>query len=235
MIMRMRGLFTAITFGLATLVPAAANAADAADEPALSVAYNAAIVSDYRFRGLSLTNRKPAIQGGVDITHRSGLFVGTWLSTIASYGGSNVEADVYGGYGGTAAGFSYSAGVFGYLYPGGRGVNYVELQSTIGRTIGPVTTTLTAAYIPSQKNSDDNLYLSVDGNLAIGETPFSVQASVGRENGAYDEKWDWSAGLTYKLDALDISASYVDSNYSGALEAGRNGRAGVVVSVKATF
>jgi uncharacterized protein (TIGR02001 family) len=219
---------------LAALIPAAAYA-QPSEGPALSVEYNAAIVSDYRFRGISYTNRNPAVQGGVDITHSSGLFVGAWLSNIAAYGGADIEVDIYGGYGGSLAGFDYTAGVYGYLYPDGRGVNYVELQSTIARTIGPVTTTLTAAYIPDQKNSDENLYLSLGGDLAIGETPFSLQAGIGRENGAYDEKWDWSAGLTCKLDALELSAAYVDSNYGSATEEGRNGRAAVVVSVKAIF
>jgi uncharacterized protein (TIGR02001 family) len=219
---------------LAALIPAAAYA-QPSEGPALSVEYNAAIVSDYRFRGISYTNRNPAVQGGVDITHSSGLFVGAWLSNIADYGGADIEVDIYGGYGGSLAGFDYTAGVYGYLYPDGRGVNYVELQSTIARTIGPVTTTLTAAYIPDQKNSDENLYLSLGGDLAIGETPFSLQAGIGRETGAYDEKWDWSAGLTCKLDALELSAAYVDSNYGSATEEGRNGRAAVVVSVKAIF
>jgi len=112
-------------------------------------------------------------------------------------------------------------------------VNYVELQSTIARTIGPVTTTLTAAWTPDQGNAVDDLYLGLGTSLPIG--PFTASASVGRENGGYDHKYDWSAGLSYTLDALEISATYVDSNYKGALEAGRNGRAGVVVSVKAVF
>ncbi len=235
MIGSMRGQLTAMMIMLAALVPAAAHAQDDTPPPALSIDYNAAIVSDYRFRGISFTNRKPAVQGGFDITHSSGFFVGTWFSNIANYGGSVIEADIYGGYGGSLAGFDYTASVLGYVYPDGRGVNYVELQSTIARTIGPVTATFTAAYVPDQKNADDNIYLGLGGDLAIGETPFSLQASVGRENGAYDEKWDWSAGLTWKLDALALSVAYVDSNYGGASEEGRNGRATAVVSATVTF
>ncbi len=235
MIAGMRGRIAAMMTALAALAPAAAYAGEDAEKPALSIEYNAAIVSDYRFRGISYTNRDPAIQAGFDVTHRSGLFFGTWFSSISDYGGSEVEADIYGGYGGSVAGFEYTAGVYGYLYPGGKGVNYVELQSTVARTFGPVTTTLTAAYIPSQKNSEDNLYLSADALVAIVGTPLSATASFGRENGAYDHKYDWSAGLIYKLDAFDISATYVDSNYGSALEEGHNGRAGVVLSVKAVF
>lgn len=235
MITAMRGTIPTILILLAALAPGMAHAQDVPSESGLSVEANAAIVSDYRFRGLSLSDRKPAIQGGIDVTHGSGLFAGVWLSNISNYGGSVIEADVYAGYGRSLAGFDVSGGVYGYLYPDGRGVNYVEVQSAVARTIGPVTTTFTAAYIPSQKNAEENIYLSVDGELAIVGTPLSATVSIGRENGAYDEKWDWSAGLTYKLDAFDISATYVDSNYGSALEEGRNGRAGVVLSVKAIF
>ena len=232
----MRGIIIQLLAVGAALFPAAAHAEDAAAEkPAVSVAYNAAVVSDYRFRGLSLSNRDPVAQAGIDVAFRNGIYLGTWASGIANYGGSNVEVDLYGGYGGSLAGFDFTAGALGYVYPDGKGVNYVELQSTIGRAIGPVTTTATVAWTPNQGNAVENLYLSLGGKLAIGKTPLSASASFGRENGGFDHKYDWSAGLSYKLDALDISATYVDSNYKGALEAGHNGRAGVVVSVKATF
>lgn len=236
MIAAMRGAIFHSLAAIAALVPVAARAEEEAPAPAVSVAFNTAIVSDYRFRGLSLSNRDPAVQAGVDASFASGLFVGAWVSSIADYGGSNAEIDIYGGYGGSVAGLDYTVGVLGYFYPGGRDVNYVELQSTVAKTIGPVTTTLTLAYIPDQWNTTrDNFYASLGADVAIGQTPLTASLSVGRENGGYDEKWDWSAGLTYKLDVLEISAAYVDSNYGGPLEAGHNGGAGVVFSVKATF
>jgi len=126
--------------------------------------------------------------------------------------------------------------VLGYVYPGGRAVDYVELQSTVAKTVGPVTTTLTLAYTPDQWNTTrDNLYLGLGADVAIGQTPLTASFGIGRENGAYDEKWDWSAGLSWKLDVLEISGSYVDSNYGDPLEAGRNGGAAFVLSVKASF
>jgi len=216
------------------LCPMAVQAEEAT--PPLSVAFNAAIVSDYHFRGISLSNRHPAIQGGVDLSVRSGFFLGTWASSIADYGGSDIELDLYGGYGGSLAGIDYTASVLGYVYPGGRAVDYVELQSTVAKTVGPVTTTLTLAYTPDQWNTTrDNLYLGLGADVAIGQTPLTASFGIGRENGAYDEKWDWSAGLSWKLDVLEISGSYVDSNYGDPLEAGRNGGAAFVLSVKASF
>lgn len=232
----MRGHLVTIVAALAAFLPAAAQAEDGAEAPPVEISYNLAVVSDYRFRGLSLTNRDPAVQGGIDASFGSGFFVGSWASNIADYGGAKVEIDLYGGYAGSAGGFDYTATVLGYFYPGGDRVNYVELQSTVARTFGPVTTTLTLAYTPDQWNTTrDNFYAGLGADVAIIGTPLTASFAAGRENGGYDEKWDWSAGLTYKLDALEISGSYVDSNYGGALEAGHNGGAGFVASVKATF
>lgn len=235
MITAMRGPIISIIASASALVPAAAHARAEEPSPAIEASYNLAIVSDYRFRGISLSNREPAVQGGVDLAFRSGFFLGLWASTIAEYGGSNVEVDIYGGYGGSLAGLDYTLGAYGYLYPGGNGVDYVELQGTVGKTVGPLSTTLTVAYVPDQGNAVDNLYVGVGADLAIGGTPLALSAGIGRENGGFDEKWDWSAGLSYKLDAMEISASYVDSDYKGALEAGRNGGAGVVLSAKVAF
>lgn len=232
----MRGRMIWKIAAVAAMIPSAALAQGEAGTPAVSVAYNIGVVSDYRFRGISYTNRDPALQGGIDIAFRSGFFVGTWASNIADYGGSNVEVDLYGGYGGEVAGIAYTASALTYLYPGGTDVNYVELQSTLAKTIGPVTTTITLAYTPDQWNTTrDNFYAGLGADVALGDLPMTASFSIGRENGSYDEKWDWSAGLSYTLDKFEISASYVDSNYKGALEAGKNGRAGAVLSVKASF
>ena len=49
-----------------------------------SVTGNAGLFSDYRFRGISQTDKKPAFQGGFDIGHASGFYVGNWNSNIDS-------------------------------------------------------------------------------------------------------------------------------------------------------
>jgi len=227
-----------ITFGLtgALALPWVAHAQDVAETPAVTIAYNAALVSDYRFRGISYTSRHAAVQVGADLSFRSGLFLGTWTTNVSDYGGSNQEVDLYGGYAGAVAGFDYSGTFYAYVYPGGTDSDYFELQGTVARSMGPVTTTLTFAYTPDQWNTDrDNFYAAIGADVALGELPLTASFSLGRENGSYDHKWDWSAGLNYKLDALDLSLVYVDSNYKGALEAGRNARAGLVLSARASF
>jgi uncharacterized protein (TIGR02001 family) len=64
---------------------------------------NVAMASDYSFRGISQTDRKPAIQGGLDLAHPSGIYLGTWGSSV-NFGEdlsagqrAQMELDVYGG------------------------------------------------------------------------------------------------------------------------------------------
>ena len=85
-----------------TPAPASAASAPAAAEakPDWTITGNAGLFSDYRFRGISQTNKKPAFQGGFDISHISGFYVGNWNSNVDSalYNGANLEMDFYGGY-----------------------------------------------------------------------------------------------------------------------------------------
>lgn len=56
-------------------------------------------VTDYRFRGLSLSDRKPALQANLTISHGSGVYGNVFASTIDEYGqdlegkGATVELD----------------------------------------------------------------------------------------------------------------------------------------------
>jgi len=93
---------------------------------------NVSIVSDYRFRGISQTMRRPAIQGGFDYSHTSGIYLGTWASNVDGtthfYNNTSMEWDLYGGYKGklfpcALPDFAYNLGVIYYYYPGGQAQN----------------------------------------------------------------------------------------------------------------
>ena len=80
-------LIAALTLAFASMSAGMARAEDAAPaaeaKPDNEVSFNAAVVSDYRYRGVSQTRLKPALQGGADYTNNpTGLYAGTWLSTI---------------------------------------------------------------------------------------------------------------------------------------------------------
>ena len=96
-------------------------AAPAAPEPDYTLSFNVGAVTDYRYRGISQTRKKPALQGGADFSHKSGFYVGTWLSTIKwikdGGGDAPIEWDIYGGYKGTAGPIGYDVGLLRYQYP----------------------------------------------------------------------------------------------------------------------
>ena len=87
---------------IATLAGLAAAPVAVHAEDAPATAFNVGVVTDYRYRGISQTRLKPALQGGIDYTNPNGLYLGTWLSTIKwikdAGGKSDAEWDLYGGY-----------------------------------------------------------------------------------------------------------------------------------------
>lgn len=93
-------------------------------EPNYTISSNLGAVSDYRFRGLTQTSYNPSVQGGLDFSHKNGIYAGIWSSEvqwIKNYVGASagdVEIDVYGGYKGKiAADLNFDVGVIGYQYP----------------------------------------------------------------------------------------------------------------------
>ena len=103
------------------------------------ISANVALVTDYRFRGISQSNKNPALQGGFDYAHDSGFYIGTWGSTVdfdstTDFNGS-LELDVYGGWS-TEFGenSSIDVGYIYYAYPGddnGLEGNYQEFMAKL--------------------------------------------------------------------------------------------------------
>jgi uncharacterized protein (TIGR02001 family) len=202
----------------------------------VEISANAALVSDYRFRGISLSERESALQGGVDVMVNEHLFASVWTSSIASYGGSRVEVDVSGGYAGEIGGLDYTVGASAYLYPGGASVNYGELKATLSNTVGPAVVSSEIAYAPDQSNTvSDNIYVGGTVSIAMGKSPLRFKAHGGYEDGFYDRKWDWEAGFSYEKDWLRLSVAAIGTNYGDALEAGNLGKTGVVAGVMLSF
>ena len=97
-------------------------------EPDWTFTSNIGLYSQYVFRGITQTDEKPAVQGGFDLGHKSGFYVGTWASNVSwisdlvpppSSLSASMEWDFYGGYKGSLpADFGYDLGVLYYWYPG---------------------------------------------------------------------------------------------------------------------
>src|SRR6266480_5431094 len=100
--------------------PAIAQQA-AATPPPPPVTGNLTLVSEYRFRGIDQTYGKPAIQGGFDYSHESGIYLGNWNSNVsqgAGYPGGNIEMDFYGGWKKAFGDLGLDVGFIYYYYPG---------------------------------------------------------------------------------------------------------------------
>ena len=194
----------------------------AAQDLGVEISGNAAVVSEYRFRGVDLSGGDVAIQGGIDVTHDSGIYVGTWGSSLDedTVGYGHTELDVYGGWGTDINdSLSLDVGVIAYLYPNAPegDYDYVEFYSSVGFGLGPADLSVGVAYAPKQDSlgNDDNLYLYSDLGVGIPDTPISLSAHVGYTDGfltfTNDSKaWDWSVGAAVAIgEKLSVGVSYV--------------------------
>lgn len=227
MLTSIRGLIAASVIlgcGL-TAVPAFADE-ETAPPSEFTVTGNAVLVTDYRFRGLSLSGGDPAIQGSINLNHSSGFYVGTWASSLEDspvYG--NMEIDVYGGWTGeVTSGLTADAGLVYYVYPNGKvgDGNYFEPYASLSTTFGPATAKVGVAYAWKQNSlgGDDNLYVYTDLGAGIPDTPISVSAHLGYTDGALSPKlltlestdggFDYSVGATYNITKnLSAGVSYI--------------------------
>jgi uncharacterized protein (TIGR02001 family) len=231
-------LAAAAFFAIALPATASAQQAEPEAEGAFDISATVTAVSDYRFRGVSLSGRDPALQGSLDVSV-SGFYAGVWASTIERYADSEVETDLYAGYAGSVGDVEFDIGAIAYFYPGGDGTgNVYEATASVAYVMGPAKLRFSGGYAPDQKNLvGDNLYLSVDGEFAVPRTPLTLTAQVGRERGSfYGRKYDWSLGAQLEKGPFTLGLSYVDSDLDPVASGlGRNARGGVLASLSATF
>lgn len=195
----------------AVLALAAATPALAQDEEssAFTVTGSVGLVSDYRFRGVSQSDKEMAIQGGITINHESGFYAGTWGSNLSgwgTFGGSNMELDLFAGYKVQVSdGVAVDTGLTWFMYPGGASeTDFAELYLKVSGTAGPVNLLGGVAYAPKQEalgrwyltgasygtgvpdaagDKEDNLYIWGDISSAIPNTPVTLKGHLGYSNG----------------------------------------------------
>ncbi len=146
------------------------------------MAYNVGAFTDYRYRGISQTRLKPALQGGVDFT-QGGFYLGAWASTIKwvkdARGDAKVEVDLYGGFKGEIVkDVAFDVGILNYWYPSAvtngwsatpyTNPNTTELYGAV--TFGPVTAKYSHGVTPLFGNvgSKNSYYLDVSATFDVG-------------------------------------------------------------------
>lgn len=233
-------------FACAALALFSSAPAFAQEEPAgpVTVSGSVALVSDYRFRGVSQSDKGMAVQGGITVTHESGAYVGTWASNLSgwgTFGGSNMELDLFGGYAIPLGGATLDVGLTWYMYPSGADkTDFAEPYAKLSSELGPVKGLLGVAYAPKQQalgnwsntpqsragDKEDNLYVWGDVSGAVPNTPVTLKAHLGWSNGnpglgpngtsvAPTGKYlDWLVGADVAIPGtpLTLGVAYVDTD-----------------------
>lgn len=211
----------------AAMLCASPALADETDPPEdFTVRGSAAVVSDYRFRGLSRSSGDPAFQASLEVDHVSGIYAGLWTSTLdldsagraadRRLGGAQV--DVYAGWSGAIGGSGWIAdlGLVYYAFPDsdiGK-AGFFEPQAAISTSLGPARAKLGVRYAWKQQalnfdggGKDDNLYVYADLGAGIPGTPLSLSAHLGYTDGALSPKFatgqtrDYAGGFDWSLGA----------------------------------
>ena len=236
-ILKLASLSVAVS-AIAMSAPAFAQGETTEAAGPISVTGGVALVSDYSFRGVSLSGKDFAVQPYLTVSHESGLYVGAWGSNISENDGNDVELDLYAGFSGGDE-ITYDIGATYYVYPGVSNVNYVEFTGKVGSTMGPATVGVQLSYVPSQSNTgdEDNVYVATNATIALPNSPISIVGSLGVEDGAFtagSKKLDWSLGMTAAISDFTLGVSYVDTNRR-TIFASKDSSAGVVFTLSYGF
>jgi uncharacterized protein (TIGR02001 family) len=241
-----RQLAAAFTLFMGALGAPLAQAEDA--KPEHEVSFNAAVTSDYRYRGLSQTRLNPAVQGGADyVNNPSGLYVGAWMSSIKwtkDLGGDgSVELDLYGGKRGELApGISYDVGGLYYAYPSNGlhpNANTFELYGQLGYGPAYLKYSVATTNLFGTSDSKRSGYLDLGANIDVA-TGLVLNLHVGHQgvkhNGAFAYT-DYKVGLTKDFGVCSVALAVINADTKAYLSpAGKNlGKTAAVLSVSKTF
>jgi uncharacterized protein (TIGR02001 family) len=185
-----------------TAIAQTATPAAPGDTPSYTLTGNIGVVSDYRFRGISQSDRLPAVQAGFDWTHASGFYLGNWNSSVSgnSYNnGASLESDLYGGFRfEPVKDLTADVGLLFYLYPGAKlnaapgmptDKKYDNTEIYAGLTTGPFNVKLSYAL---------GDYFGLDGQSAA-YAYFSALPDRGSSSGTAYLEFNYTLDLGDKL------------------------------------
>ncbi len=223
---------------------------------------NLALVSDYRFRGLSQSYLLPAIQGGIDWSHSSGLYLGNWNSSVSGNqyaNGASLEMDFYGGYKMPLGDVTLDFGGLYYYYPGAyyNGFagkpKYDNFEVYVGAAMGPFSAKLSVAVTDffgldetvGGKGSSGSYYIDLNYSTEI-MPKLTLGAHLGYQNVRnYSDLsyMDYKLGVTYDWTGWMLGAAIVGTDADKALyfavdgkgNSKQIGKTGLVLSIARTF
>lgn len=228
---------------LLSVVSVGAFAQTKAPEPDYTLSFNAGVVTDYRYRGISQSRLKPAVQGGVDFAHKSGFYLGAWASTIKWIGDydspfgkvdGSVELDLYGGYKGSISkDLGFDVGMLRYEYVGnslkntlGGGVyanaNTTEIYGAL--TYGPVTAKYSHSIGKTLFGAIDSKgagYLDLTANFDLGDG-WAVVPHIGRQSVSSKATAFYGTPLSYTDYSVTLTKDFGNGLVGSAALVGTN-------------
>lgn len=220
-------------------------------EAAAQVSGSVALLSDNRFRGVSVSDRQPALKGEIAYDHTSGLYAGALASTVRLQGAdSSLSAEAYAGFvHALGRRGSFDVGVAGYFYPDSATRDSYDYREVfVGGALDRVYARL--------HYSDDyfgqkvrTLYAEINGSVDLGEN-FGLVAHVGylgylgrfgqdssQPGSAPSSQWDAKLGLVTELAGLTLEVSVVGTDVPSSRCPGTNRACapGVVLAVSRSF
>lgn len=215
--------------------PAMMTSASALAEEAAAaspVSANVTLASEYVYRGISQTRAKPALQGGFDYAHGSGLYVGawgsniSWLEDIGAGASSSLELDLYGGYKGSFnKDLSYDVGVLHYEYPGSFPAGFTS-PNTDELYVAGTYKMFTLKYSHSLTNlfgyadSKNSGYIDASANFEVmSGLTLGLHAGHQKIKNYSDYSYtDYKVSLTKDFGGgLSVSGAYIDTSADNAL------------------
>lgn len=220
------GAALVLALSLSPLAHAQSTPAEAT--PDFTLTANLSVASEYRYRGLMQTNSHPALQGGFDLSHASGFYVGNWNANVSWLDDSNtdvsapLEMDFYAGYKTKLANdVSLDAGVLRYYYPGDYPTGYTspnttEVYASVGYGVLSFKYSHALTNLFGFADSKHSQYYDMSANVDTGFWGLTANAHVGYQDvrNLDDASYtDWKLGLTKEVaKGLSVSLAYVDTN-----------------------
>jgi uncharacterized protein (TIGR02001 family) len=217
-------------------------------KPDNEVSFNAALTTDYRFRGLSQSRLRPALQGGADYTNNpTGLYAGVWASTIKwtkdAGGGGDTEWDLYGGKRGEIVkDVSYDIGVLGYVYPSNDlhpNANTFELYGQVGYGPAYLKYSHAVTNLFGFVDSKNSGYFDLGANIDLKDG-YTLNLHAGHQTVRHNTAssyTDYKLGVTKDFGVASVGlALYRADTEAYVGRDGKNlGKTGLVLSVSKTF
>lgn len=216
---------------LASLAMSTAVLADDSEDRKFGYSITLTGVSDYLFRGVSLTDNKPAFQPFIEFTYGIA-YLDFWGSNIDNGVGDPFEMDIYAGLRPVTGPVSWDIGVLYYTNPanknGWSATDYVEFK--VGATINPITNLtlgVTGYVTPDQANYVQTETVeglvsyqlpqfsiftpTLSGGLGYTTSPEDSTFGNGRDSYTY-----WNVGLKLTVEKYFMDFRYWDTDLSRA-------------------